>query len=247
MKSKYGLIFSVMMIFLYACGGGDGSGGTDDDDGIPMGGDDDNPPVEAPNASTLIFPANNEECNEGTVISETESDVNFRWNASEHTDSYSVTLVNLTDQSSTNVIEQGTERVFRLKRGAPYEWSVVSRSNSTTETASSEKWRFFNEGPGIENYAPFPAEAIYPPRGSSLDATTNVRLEWSTSDVDDDLKEFEVFLGTTEDNMTSLGVFEDMQINSVSVTSATQYHWSVKTTDNNGNSSTSEVFQFRIN
>lgn len=232
----------VPVFILCACGGNDDdAGGGGGDDG-PIGG------TPEPAASTLIFPANNTECNEGTIVSETESDVMFRWNTSENTDSYSITYTNLSSNTIDNVVVQGsTEKLIRLERGIPYEWFVESQNKDTDKTSTSEKWRFFNEGPGIENYAPFPAEAISPSRGSSLDTTTKVTLAWSASDIDDDIKDFEIFFGTTEGNLTSLGTFTETSINNVSVTAATNYYWKVKATDTNGNSSISEVFQFRIN
>lgn len=241
-KSKY-VRCLVALFILSACGG-------DDEGSEPIqGGGDDDPIVVVPDpaASILIFPANNTECNEGTIVSETESDVKFRWNTSANTDSYSITLINLLDNQSSSVVQGNTETTFRLQRGTPYEWFVKSMSADTDKTSTSEKWRFFNEGPGIENYAPFPAEAISPPRGSSLATTTAIILEWTASDIDDDLKEFEIFLGTTEDNMASLGKFIETSINNVTVRAATDYYWKVKATDNEGNSSLSEVFQFKIN
>lgn len=243
MRNSKAYILLIPFYLLLSCGGGG-----DDSPTPPINGGDDDPVVVIPNpdASTLIFPENNTECNEGTIVSETESDINFRWNASENTDSYSIKITNLLTNESFNVVQGNTETVFRLQRGTPYEWSVESRSNGTNNIAVSESWRFFNEGPGIENYAPFPAEAINPSRGATLETTTEVSLEWSTSDIDNDLKNFEVLIGTSIDTMTSLGTFTDTKIASVPVVENTIYYWVIKAFDTEGNNSTSEIFQFKI-
>lgn len=242
MRNTKILLLLMPLFLLLSCGGGG------DDSPIPPidnGGDDPVTMIPNPTATALIFPENNSECNEGTIVNENESDVNFRWNASENTDSYSVKVTNLLTSESFNVVQDGTERVFRLQRGTPYEWSVESRSDRTNNVATSENSRFFNEGPGIENYAPFPAQAINPPRGATLPITTEISLEWNTSDIDDDLKEYEVLIGTSIEAITSLGIFTNTKTN-ISVSSGTTYYWMVKTFDNGGNSSTSEVFQFKI-
>ncbi|UJH66478.1 hypothetical protein [Allomuricauda sp. SCSIO 65647] len=218
------------------------SSGGDGDDSPPP--DD---PVAAPTAATLVFPENNTECTEGNVISETRSSVTFRWNAAQNADSYELNVINLNTSVASRTTTANNEASFSINRGTPYEWFVVSRANGTTETATSSTFRFFNEGPGIENYAPFPAEAVNPARGANLASTATVTLEWSASDVDDDIEQYEVFFGTEANPTNSLGTTTDTSIADVAVTSGNTYYWTVTTTDSQGNTSTSEVFQFRVN
>lgn len=232
-----------LMLCMVACGG------SDNESPSPVVGGDDNPIAMVPDpvAATLIFPEDNTECIEGTIISETESEVNFQWNASENTDTYTITLTNLENDESVTVDQGTTERVLRLTRGTPYEWSVISRAKGTNISATSEKWRFYNEGPGVANYAPFPAEAVSPLRGAILSVTTEINLEWSASDIDNDLKEFEVYLGASPDNMPKVGTVTELTLNALTVSPTTTYFWQVKALDDYGNSSTSEVFGFKIN
>ncbi|NNC35658.1 MAG: hypothetical protein HKO09_12340, partial [Croceitalea sp.] len=103
------------------------------------------------------------------------------------------------------------------------------------------------EGPGIENYAPFPAEAVSPSRGANIATTTTVELAWSGSDVDDDIVSYEVFFGTDAATTNSIGVTAEEALPNVEVTSGIIYYWLVITTDSAGNTSTSEVFEFRVN
>ena len=51
----------------------------------------------APAAAALIFPENNTECNEGTVINETETDVLFQWQEATNASSYILQITNLND------------------------------------------------------------------------------------------------------------------------------------------------------
>ena len=60
--------------------------------------------INDPVAAILVFPEDNTECNEGTIINDTQSKVVFRWNTSEHTDAYEVVLTKTeTDETSINL------------------------------------------------------------------------------------------------------------------------------------------------
>ena len=232
-----------------------GCGGSDGDDSPtpppPTGGTDDEPAVPDPSAATLVFPEDQTECNTGVVTPEDEtmSTVTFEWNASQNTDSYTVSLTNLNtgglifENSTTNSAD------ITIQRGAPYSWFVTSRATGTTSTAESATFRFFNEGPGIENYAPFPAEAISPTRGQNFSGVTQVDLSWSGSDIDNDITGYEVLFGTDASALTSIGttMADETTITDVAVMAGTTYFWQVLTSDGAGNTSSSVVFEFRVN
>ncbi len=225
-------LFSVLLV---SCGGDGGGNGGDPD------------PVPDPSAATLVFPADNTVCNEGTILSDTRSVVNFQWSSAENTDSYSVTVRNLESggqfsrTSTTNSLE------IEIDRGTPYEWFVTSRASGTSATAQSSSARFFNEGPGITNYAPFPATATFPARGANLEAsTTEVTFSWEGSDLDDDIAEYELLLGTDPDDLSAQGTFTTASSGAIAVSSATTYYWRVITRDAEGNSSVSDRFEFRV-
>ncbi|MFS4456362.1 hypothetical protein [Maribacter sp. 2304DJ31-5] len=204
-------------------------------------------PIAAPSASTLVFPEDNTECNEGTVINDTESKVAFKWNASQNTDSYSVNLTNLTTGAKSVTTSQTNEIDITILRGTPYEWSVTSQANGTTETASSTIWKFYNQGPGIESYAPFPADAISPARGATITSTNSVvALEWNGSDVDNDIVEYEVFFGTDPAAETPIGTTENTDFADISISLDSFYYWKIITTDSKGNTSTSDIFEFKV-
>lgn len=227
----------VSSLFIISCGGGG------DDSPTPT------PPqqmVPDPKATTLIFPGDNTECNEGVVIDETQSRVNFQWNASEDTDSYVISIRNIsTNETSTSTVNAEQVEVI-IGRGTPYEWFVTSRATGTSVTADSPKFKFYNQGPGIENYAPFPAEAVNPTRGADVtNSGGTVNLQWKGTDIDDDIVSYEVFFGTTESPTESLGTTTEDNLDT-SVTAGTVYYWFVVSTDSQGNTSESEVFEFNV-
>ena len=124
---------------------------------------------------------------------------------------------------------------------------IVSESNESDETATSSSFRFFNEGPGIENYAPFPASAVNPTSGANLgSSSTDLTLEWEATDIDGDDLQYEVFFDTVNPPVT---VIDDTTLTNVevTVTSGETYFWRIITTDTENNSSQSAIFQFRIN
>ena len=135
---------------------------------------------------------------------------------------------------------------IELDRGTPYGWYVTSSAEGTDVTARSDTWRFYNEGPGIENYAPFPAEVVAPERGAALAAdTASVELQWTAGDVDGDLLDYEVFLGPEGETPTPQGKQTTTALE-VSVESGNTYQWTVVVSDTQGNTSTSEVFWFKV-
>jgi len=234
---RIGLILLMLVFILPGC-----SKSSNGDDTPPPP-----PPPPSPSAATLVFPDNNTECNEGEILSENQSRVTFEWNAAQNTDSYEVNLRNLDTNGTTMVNVSTTSAPIIIDRGAPYEWFVVSKASGTMATANSATWKFYNQGAGITNYAPFPAAAVYPSRGSSINASGGtLTLEWTTSDVDGDLLEFDVYFDTDPEPDTLLGTTSDTTLDT-SISSGTIYYWRVLSRDSAGNSSESEIFQFRVN
>ena len=238
MKRTYIKIYALFWVLaLTASCGGSGDGG-DDPDPEPI-------PVAVPSSATLVFPEDDSECNEGEIISDTQSRVLFQWNASQNTDSYQVNLTNLNTNSTALTNSTTNEVEITLLRGVPYEWFVVSRANGTAETASSPVWRFYNAGPGITNYAPFPAEAVSPGRGATISATATVTLEWTGSDIDNDIVSYTLYFGTADPPALLESGITDTAFE-VSVVSGQTYFWQVETVDSAGNQTLSERFNFRV-
>ena len=209
--------------------------------------DDDNTTVDEvePIATSLIYPDNNTECNEGIVISDTETDVLFQWEEVPTALSYVLQITNLNDGISRNISTTSNEFLIRIKRGAPYSWSVKSVFNGTNATAESEAWKFYNAGLPQETHPPFPAEVIFPQSGSSIDKGMTL-LQWEALDIDNDISSYQILLDTTTPPSTEIGVTSNTQFE-MEVSSGQVYYWKVLTTDASGNISDSQIFQFQVN
>ncbi|WP_273567186.1 hypothetical protein [Maribacter halichondriae] len=195
-------------------------------------------------AATLVFPENNTECNEGKIINDTQSEVTFRWNEAEFANKYEVVLINLNTDVETTVESNTNSADIIIERGIAYKWHVLSLSDISDATAMSEEWKFYNAGAGAVNYAPFPADIVAPENGSTLTGST-VNLEWSGSDIDNDIVDFEVFFGSENPPTESLSSVTENSI-TATISSGNIYYWIVKTTDEADNTSTSDVFHFSV-
>ena len=204
-------------------------------------------PVTPPSAATLVFPLNSSECTEGTNVTSTQSTITFDWSDSANTDSYQLVLKNLETQSISNYNSNDSEIDITLERGTPFSWYVISKSNSTTQTAQSTTWKFYNAGDAVSSHVPFPAELVAPVMGSAFDPlTTKVNLEWIGSDIDGDITEYDILFGTANPPTSTLNTTTSNVIEA-DVVSGNTYYWRVITKDGQGNSSNSEIFQFKVN
>lgn len=209
-------------------------------------GKDDPPP--APEAALLVFPEENSECTTGNSLSENLSQVTFRWNASKNTDQYTLSVINLNTNIPQNVSTSTTSASLTIAKGTPFSWSLSSRNNDSDEVAVSDTWLFYNAG-SQTTYAPFPAQLVSPESGSTVqkNLANEVLLQWIGADADNDLASFEVLFSTSNPPTTSIGTTgaTTRQI-SVGVVSGTIYYWKVISTDTEGNTSESSVFDFRV-
>ena len=182
------------------------------------------PPV----AATLVFPNKDSECTTGRDLSETTSEIEFKWMASDHTESYEL-------------------RVTNLNTGITQTMNTNAISAKFSDVATSSTWHFYNAG-YLTTHAPFPAQLVNPQNGASLfkDINNEVTLEWSAADVDNDIIGFELYF-STENPPLDLIAFTTSTKRSqvVGVSSNTTYYWRVITNDAEGNSSNSGVFTFK--
>jgi len=200
---------------------------------------------DLPTAATLIFPNNNTECNEGIIVSDTETDVLFEWEEATNASSYVLTITNLNDATSREIKTVSSEFLIRVLRGTPYSWVVKSKVSSSNETTDSETWKFYNAGLPEESHPPFPADVISPQIGSSIDEG-DITLQWEATDVDGDIASYTILLDTSNQPVTEVGNPSTNSLN-VTVSSGQVYYWKVITFDEDGNASHSQVFQFKVN
>lgn len=231
-QMKLVIVFS-LLITLFSCGGGG-----EDPDPEPIAND--------PTSATLVFPNSNSECTEGTNPSETESTIEFVWNDAMYADSYNLQVKNLNTGNSSSYISSKTTYSVKLKKGTPYSWTVISRSNKSSKRASSETWKFYNAGGGEASFAPFPAELVSPTLGSYIDGG-EISLDWTGSDIDNDIDSYDVYFGENSVPELFQTAVEESVLNNISVESGKKYYWKVATKDELGNISISDVFFFTVN
>lgn len=208
-----------------------------------LGNNENNGNQDLPTGVQLIFPHEDSLCNEGENPTPEESTIYFEWESNDNAESYTLNIENL---SSGNIMQFETEDFIfpvTLQRAESYRWFVSYHYQG--ESKESAIWNFYNAGPGVQTYPPFPAEIIAPSIGQNIPNTTSVSLQWNGSDVDGDIVGYDVYFGAT--NPPALNSF-DVSSNSltVSVSSNTIYYWNIITKDAAGNSSESGIHQFRI-
>ncbi|WP_345949737.1 MULTISPECIES: hypothetical protein [unclassified Mucilaginibacter] len=203
--------------------------------------------VLPPGKAALLFPAKDELCTQGTVLSPTQSAITFKWNAADHATSYEVSVKNLLTQTLTSQSTTATSLALTLQRNTPYSWTVISRSSQSDSIRRSDSWKFYNAGPGTTNYAPFPAELLIPALGQTVVASNGkIKLDWSGNDVDGDIVNYDVYLGTKSDPAVWVKDIKDSELNSIDVVSGQRYFWKIVSHDASGNTSYSDIFQFTV-
>jgi hypothetical protein len=200
-----------------------------------------------PGKAILLFPSKDELCTQGTVLSPAQSTITFKWNAADHATSYDITVKNLLTQIVTTQNTTATSLALTLQRNTPYAWTVLSRSAASDSVAKSDSWKFYNSGPGTVSYAPFPAELLVPALGNTVSAVNGkIRLDWSGNDVDGDLVNYDLYLGTQTDPPLLVKGIKDSEFDGVNVVSGQRYYWKIISRDVLGNTSNSDVFQFSV-
>ncbi len=201
-----------------------------------------------PEKAVLVFPNNNSECTTGTDSGPTTSIVEFRWQKATYADTYELRATNVNTNTTQTVSTSSLTAKLPLQKGALYSWVVNSRNASVLQVTTSQTWRFYNSG-FETSYAPFPAKIISPESGESvfMDINNEVTLNWSGSDVDNDIESYEVYYATENPPTESIATFTaGTTSRKVTVASGTVYYWKVITKDSEGNTSDSGVFDFRV-
>ena len=209
------------------------------------------PSVPSPGNSSLSSPENNEVCYEGVEVDDSNSKVTFSWGTSSDTDSYDLQITNQeSNQTQTESGITSTSKEITLVTDISYSWKIVSKSNDTSDSTSSDTWQFYLAGDGQENYAPFPASILIPSSGATVNASNGtISLSWEGNDPDEsDTLTYTVYFDDTDglkapsDNNT--GVSEtSIEVN---IESGTTYYWRVKSSDGKSSSYTL-VYSFVVN
>ena len=201
-----------------------------------------------PEVALLVFPNKNSECTTGRDLNETTSEIEFKWTASDYTESYVLRVTNINTNITQTINTKAISAKLPIAKGEPFSWNVRSKNTKVTATVTSETWRFYNAG-FLTTYAPFPAELVEPKMGGSIfkDINNEVNLEWNGADIDNDIIAFDVYFSTITPPEFLIATHPGNIVSEkVSVISNTSYYWRVVTTDKEGNSSDSGIFSFKV-
>ena len=243
MKKVIFITILMTSIVMLSCGGGSDPG---DDDIIT-------PPVQTvdpPAQANLNNPSNNQVCEEGTSVSETQSSVNFQWTAGSNTDSYDLRITNLNSNqiiNQTNISQ--TNKSVTLNKGTPYSWKVTSKRGGTSQTSDSSTWKFYLSSEGVSSYPPYPSTLVSPTSGYSFPSnTTEVEIRWEGSHPENLSLTYDLYIDTTDGIQDPNSSNQNLTTTSkrVEVSSGNSYYWRVKSTDSNNNSSYSIIYSFRV-
>ena len=204
-----------------------------------------------PSAPTLISPANDETCLNGTSINDSQSNVDFRWSLAANALSYELVVTNLLTQSSQTYPAISNQTTVALTKAEPYNWSVKSIGEVGSVPSQSIQWKFYLAGDAVVNFAPFPSELISPQSGANVTPDINnlIKLQWNASDVDDDLAKFEVYLDKNDATtiIKTIAYQTEEESIEINVENGTTYYWKIIAIDANQNQSSSGIYAFRTN
>ncbi len=199
-----------------------------------------------PEAANLVFPEQNSECTTGIDQSDTTSEVEFRWQEANNTETYELRATQLLTNVTKTTTTSATSASLTIDKGSPYSWQVISRNTQTEVSVPSAIRRFYNSGTQT-TYAPFPATIEAPSSGESvaIDSNGEITLIWSGEDIENDITGYDIYHGTVNPPVdiaisTLVGITE-VQIEVVPGT----YYWKVVTKDREGNTSDSGIYSYR--
>ncbi|MDF4201980.1 hypothetical protein PXD56_03380 [Maribacter sp. SA7] len=204
------------------------------------GGKDDNnnnPPEETEKelgAFNLEFPENNLICTEGEDNGTDGISIEFQWSASTNATSYELEITNQENNTIDKRTVTTTALAVGLPKGTQFSWGVTAILGS--KTLASDSWNFYSEGTSTENFAPFPAEISISDNGDGT-----VTVSWVGEDLDDDLVNYDVYIGTSG-NLELILENTTNESTYYNITAGEQYIVQIVSKDSNDNTSTSETY-----
>ena len=204
-----------------------------------------------PVSADLLLPSNGENCNTGTSVNSTQATVEFSWSEASNTDSYFLEVTNVQTNKKTKLASiPMPSATLTLEKGYAYEWYVTSISNDfPTERPQSDTWRFYLQGDGETNSAPFTADLISPASGETIQLSDGAfNFVWSGADPDGDPISYTLYVDSIDGLQTPPERQTDISSSSLGLDliSNTVYYWRVLTEDSHGNNSISQVHSFRV-
>ena len=214
----------IIQLTLTSCGGG---GGDPKESEIVLG------------TLELTFPVNNTLCTEGTTVSNNEVTIPLRWNTSKNAVSYKAVITNTVSGEKIERVTNANSIDVNLPKGTKFSWKVTAILNNKEE--SSNTWSFYTEGISESNHTPFPASI-------TLEDNKNgtINIKWEGLDLDNDIVNYKVYLGDSENSASLVVETENNIIQNQSIDYNKLYFLKITTIDEKDNSSSS-IKEFNFN
>lgn len=205
-------------------------------------------PPEPPGSALLQYPEKNSECTTGVSLNATTSQVEFKWAAAENAEMYELRVTHNGTKVTQTISTRGLTAKLPLDKGMFFSWLVNAKNSRSNQISTSGTWYFYNTGSQASR-PPFPPEIIAPKLAQSVfkDINNEVVLEWSGSDVDDDIVGYDIYF-STETPPASLVASPQANATSlnVGVSADTVYYWKVVVKDAEGHTADSGIFEFKV-
>lgn len=200
--------------------------------------------IPTPEVVVLQAPENNNTCTTAVPVDASQSQVSFVWQPALHTDTYELVVQNNRTNSQQRFSTTFTTKSILLSSANQYSWWVVSSAEVTEVTAQSEVWSFYLEGVATEELLPFPAQLLAPENNATVDPGA-VLLRWSGGHPEGAILSYQVLMGNSATSLTPLGELQAGTSTTFQAASQQEYFWRVVSYQANGDSSSSELFQFQ--
>jgi len=201
-----------------------------------------------PDAPLLQAPIDNSICLKGNQFTENTAELTFSWFPAKNAQYYVLVLNNLITKEKETFISYETSINVTLDANNSYSWNVLSMYEGIS--ISSVIWKFYLTGDAISNYAPFPADLIYPLAGAIISSNGKdhlmITFQWRAFDPDNDIEAYAFYLDNTNASKLVLDSLS-LAICNQNLQRGKTYFWKIVTTDQIGNTSESEVSSFSIN
>lgn len=190
-------------------------------------------------AFELNYPKNNTLCTEGKSISKDKVTIPLKWEVSKNAAFYKVKVINTSTGEKIEKVVNTTSTELNLLKGIKFSWSITAILND--KELSSSTWSFYSEGASVSNHIPFPANISLK---DNKDGTINIK--WEGSDLDNDIANYKVYLGSSENTAVLLIETKDTIIKNHNINYNKKYFLKIVTIDEKGNSSSS-IKEFKFN
>jgi hypothetical protein len=201
-----------------------------------------------PGPVSLLAPAVDESCASGPLLPDGTRSVSFSWTPSDHTDAYSVSVVQIDNTQIRSEVVSQTTVVFNLPTYKAYSWQVIASNKEVTETSLSERRYFFVAGALTAGIPQTPA-VMQPSPGSRFPRPSSgqVLLSWQSADADGDLSRYTLYVDTQPVPLQEVALTSPLaNTYQLAVAPQTTYFWQIKVEDAQGNTALSPVFDFKI-